>query len=131
MNSTIKLETVVMDNGRGGTVLYIEEDDIISGEVMLMQRAYTHVDGYMVEETRFARLIDDPVNILMHEFVPGRTLLGHIVMKHRTSFAPGYHKMKGINNKLLRDIEGNLIWGRTYYTEDEEDTDELITESIS
>lgn len=127
----IKLETVVVDNGLGGAVLCTEEDAIVSGEVVLMQRSYGNVEGYLVEETRFTRLIDDIGHMIMHEFRPGRILPGTIVMKQRTSFAPGYCKMGGRGNKLLRDSNGNPVWGRTYYTEDEEDRDELIVDSTS
>ena len=51
-------------------------------------------------------------------------------MKQRLSYAPGYSKMKGPNGKLLRDTEGKLVWSKTYYTEDPEDRDELMTSSI-
>lgn len=122
----MKLETVVMDNGRGGTVICTEEDSVVSGEVVLMQRIYSNIDGYLVEETRLAKLVEDLGYIVLHEFTPGRVLSGNIVMKQRISYAPGYSKMKGYNGKLLRDTEGNLIWGRTYYTEDEEDKDDIV-----
>ena len=67
----MKLQTVVADNGIGGTTLCIEENGVISAEVILMQRIYSHIDGYLVEETRFTRLIDDMGRMVMHEFSPG------------------------------------------------------------
>lgn len=130
MNS-IKLETVVVDNGLGGAIAIVEEDDILSGEVILMQRTYTCDGTSTIEETRFARLIDDVSRMVLHEFKPGRILQGDIVMKQRIGYAPGYTKIKQSNGRLLRDHEGNPVWGRTYYTEDEEDRDDLIVSSIS
>ena len=127
--NVIKLPTVVVDNGYGGTVITIEEDDVLSGEVILMQRYYKHNDNYLVEETRFARLIDDICRMATHEFYPGEPMIGNIIMKQRTSFAPGYKKMKNGSGKLVRDKDGVPIWGRTYYSEDSADKDELIVDS--
>lgn len=126
----MKLPTVVVDNGHGGTVITIEEDDILSGEVILMQRYYRQSDNYLVEETRFARLIDDVCRMTTHEFYPGEPMIGNIIMKQRTMFALGYKKLKNSNGTLMRDKDGIPIWGRTYYSEDVEDKDELIIDSI-
>lgn len=125
----MKLPTVVVDNGYGGTVITIEEDDMLSGEVILMQRSYRPMGYYMIEETRFARLIDDVCRMATHSFYPGEPMKGDIIMKQRTSYAPGYKKLKNRDGTLMRDKDGIPVWGRTYYSEDVEDKDELIVDS--
>lgn len=126
-----KLPTVVVDNGEQGVISLVKEDMTISGEIVIMQRTYKNIQGMIIEETRFARLIDDVCRMISFGFNPGEILKGNIVMKQRTSFFPGYTKMK-LGKKLLRSIKGNLpIWGMTYYSEDQTDMDELIESSIS
>jgi len=109
-----KLPTVVVANEYGGVVMCTEE----TGEVMLMQRSYRYDGYYTIEETRFTKLQDDICRITLLDYRPGEVLMGNIVMKQRTSFKPGYVKLKNEN-----DIP---VWGRTYYTEDYDDRDELI-----
>lgn len=121
-----KLPTVVVANEYGGVILCKEEDEVLSGEIILMQRSYRNTDNYLVEETRFTKLQDDICRMTIMGFKPGEVLPGNIVMKQRVSFKPGYVKLKGPNGRLLRDEAGIPVWGRTYYTEDTEDTDELI-----
>lgn len=121
-----KLPTVIVANEYGGVVLCTEEDDVISGEVIVMQRSYRNTDNYLIEETRFAKLQDDICRMTVLAFEPGEMLPGNIIMKQRNSFAPGYVKMKGPNRRLLRDEEGLPVWGKTYYTEDYDDKDVLI-----
>lgn len=125
-----KLHTVVVSNEYGGVVSSLEEEGIVSGEIIVMQKIYRIVDKYLAEETRYARLHDDICRLIQLNLSPGTILPGHIVLKQRTSFAEGYVKMKGIGNRLLRDKNNIPIWGRTYYTTDQEDKDELI-ESLS
>lgn len=127
MEKVNKLPTVVVANEYGGVVLCVEgEDETISGEVLLMQRSYRNADNYLIEETRFAKLQDDICRMAVLAFEPGEMLPGNIVMKQRNSYKPGYVKMKGPNRRLLRDEEGLPVWGKTYYTEDYDDKDELI-----
>lgn len=121
-----KLPTVVVANEYGGVILCTEDEDVLSGEVILMQRSYRNADNYLVEETRFTKLQDDICRMTLLNYRPGEVLKGNIVMKQKTSYTPGYVKLKGPNRKILRDEEGSPVWGRTYYTEDQEDKDEII-----
>ncbi len=126
MKEIQKLPTVVVANEYGGVVLCIEEDEIISGEIILMQRSYRSANNYLVEETRFTKVQDDICRMTLLGYTPGTVLDGNIVMKQRTSYQPGYVKLKGPKGRLLRDENDVPIWGRTYYTEDGDDMDELI-----
>lgn len=121
-----RLPVVVVANEYGGVISCIEEEGIVSGEVIVMQRIYRTLNNYLVEETRFARLCDDLCRMSQLKLTAGQVLSGSIIMKQRSSFAPGYVKLKGITGDILKEETDIPVWGLTYYTEDQEDKDELI-----
>ncbi len=124
-----KGRTIVKNNGHNAALNILDTGKTVLATVTTQQRELKIVDKKVTTIVKEGNIIGSIKDMLTMDYKVNETLPGHVVIKQ--SIYPPYpdypeEKLKWENGKVVRTRYGHPVYEWSYYTEDINDTDNII-----